>query len=419
MSNGVLSQEEIDALLKSASTASTEEPVIDELVVEGSQETAPVKEPAAPSVLLTPMQIDALGEVSNISMGSAATALSTLLNHRVDITTPQVEVTTYAKLQSQYPLPFVVINVKYTMGLEGSSLLVIRYADASIIADLMMGNDGTNPPPELNDLHISAIGEAMNQMMGSSCTAISAVLKSRIDIASPKVKTVNLASEPLCETEEEQNQDIIKVGFKMDIADLVVSEIMQVFHLDFAREMVSNLIRQVNGGNVATETVSAPQDTIIDIPLDIPEVTPVVQESLEGISFANTATPVTGQMQGVDAFMAGNQKPGNQGSVTVQPAQFAQLNNQSGSTEQGNINLIMDVPLQVTVELGKTRKTIREILALAPGAVVELDKLAGEPVDLLVNGKLLAKGEVVVIDENFGIRITDIVSPMERVTNLQ
>jgi len=422
MSNGVLSQEEIDALLRSANAGGAEEPVIEEpVVVQTEEPQTGTGSTAVIGDLLTPMEIDALGEVSNISMGSAATALSTLLNHRIEITTPQVELTTYARLQSQYPLPFVVVNVSYTAGLAGSSLLVIKYSDAAIIADLMMGNDGTNPPQELNDIHLSALGEAMNQMMGSSCTAMSSVLGERIDIAAPKVKTVNLASERLCETEQEQDQEIVRVSFKMEIAGLVVSEIMQVIPLTFAKEMAGNLINEINevneGGNQVNAAPQA-QEPVLDIPLDIPGV-PGGQVPQGGSTVSYAAAPAAGSMQGVGAFMAGNQKPGNQGTVTVQPAQFAQLNNQPVGADQGNISLIMDVPLQITVELGKTRKTIREILALGPGAVVELDKLAGEPVDLLVNGKLLAKGEVVVIDENFGIRVTDIVSPMERITNLQ
>ncbi len=487
MSNsGVLSQEEIDALLRSGNVG-PEEPAAEQAPAAANATVAAASGQDLDG-LINDMEKDAIGEVGNISMGSAATALSTLLDRRVEITAPRVEVTTYGRLRGQYPLPFLVVDVSYTRGLEGANLLVIRHHDASIIADLMMGNDGANPPDELSEFHLGAVGEAMNQMMGSACTAMSSVLGQRIEIGIPVVRTVNLSNEPLTQGADE-NEPIVKITFQMQVGELINSEIMQVIPVEFSRQMLRDLMQSIDGpaeaayptsgnlaGQVPVEEIS--QETPVANPT--PALIPPTQGRVPGGEMyppQGSVNPPQGGMfppqggmyspqggmyppqgggyppqgggyppqggspyqpqggipyqpqggmyqgYGVPPFAAANQAA-NQGfaqqaKVQVQPAQFASLHSAPAMQEYGNIGLIMDVPLQITVELGKTRKTIKEILALGPGSILELDKLAGEPVDLLVNGKLVAKGEVVVIDENFGVRVTDIISPIERVANLQ
>lgn len=426
--NGVLSQEEIDALLNSDQSDNSETNAEPAAAAAG-QAAAPSEAAAVKDLneLLNEMERDAIGEVGNISMGSAATALSTLLNSRVEITAPKVDVTTYGQLRSQYPLPFLVVDVSYTQGLKGANILVIRHQDASIIADLMMGNDGSNPPAELSDFHLGALGEAMNQMMGSSCTAMSSVLEQRIEIGIPAVRTVNLASEPLAQGCDE-SEPIVRINFQMQIGDLINSEIMQVVPLEFSRQLLGDLMKSMEGTGKSepAEPAATPE---IPAPAAIPQVPPSISVPVEAQAApqASFAPPSNGfQTQGggyipPQGMYPPPSSPGNAQpqKVQVQPAQFATLQTGTLIPEAGNIGMIMDVPLQITVELGKTRKTIREILTLGPGSVLELDKLAGEPVDLLVNGKLVAKGEVVVIDENFGVRVTDIISPIERVANLQ
>lgn len=379
MNDGFLSQEEIDALLR------------------GEQLTSPASAPD-----LDEMEKDALGEIGNISMGSAATTLSILLGRRVSITTPRVSISSLNEIKRQYPLPYLVIEVGYTQGIVGTNLLAMREQDALIIADLMMGGDGTNPPTELNELYMSAVSEAMNQMMGSTATSMSTIFKKKIDIAPPKVNVMDFAVDPTISNMVDSDDSIIRVAFRMEVEDLIDSEIMQIVSTTVAKDMVTSLMGAV-------------QPTPVIPPLP-PAQRPVTQEiaaTCEPLAAVkHTTTPA---LKPQPASIA-QQTPPN---VTVQPVQFTALQPSLAPVTDTNINLIMDVPLQVTVELGRTRKLIREILELSPGSVVELDKLAGEPVDILVNGKLIAKGEVVVIDENFGVRVTNIVSQLERASTLQ
>lgn len=374
MNDGFLSQEEIDALLR------------------GDQLTSP----AQPD--LSDMEKDALGEIGNISMGSAATTLSILLGRRVSITTPRVSISSLSAIQEQYPIPYLVIEVGYTQGIVGTNLLAMREQDALIIADLMMGGDGSNPPTELNELYMSAVGEAMNQMMGSTATSMSTVFKKKIDIAPPKVNVIDFAVDSSITGTIPAEEPIVRVSFRMEVEDLIDSEIMQIISVNVAKEMVESLMNAVQPA--ATQTAAA-----VAAPAPAPRAAAAPQTQADP-AFGQPLTMAKPQAQ-------------PQSNVPVQPVQFAPLKPSGIPVIDPNIALIMDVPLQVTVELGRTRKLIREILELSPGSVVELDKLAGEPVDILVNGKLIAKGEVVVIDENFGVRVTDIVSPIERASNLQ
>ncbi|GAB4257786.1 flagellar motor switch phosphatase FliY [Thermincola ferriacetica] len=406
MSDGVLSQEEIDALLRS----------------DAFQEAINASEPDTHQAAagptgdeLTNMEKDAVGEVANMVMGSAATALSTLLGKKVEITTPVVEITTPARLRHEYPLPYLLVNVEYVTGIKGSNVLIIKDGDAGVIVDLMMMGDGTSPPAQLEEMHLSAIAEAMNQMMGSASTAFSTIIKERVEISPPTVDLINLATDELKGRLANPDEPIVKVSFKMTIEDLVNSEMMQLMPLDFARELVGRLMDDMKAPHAEAAATAAAKTQAPTNAGYMEQLAAAPQPNAPLQSIAQDTGNAQYQLGGFTG--GGNVKPAN--SVPVQPAQFAPLNMGFEPKTPSTIDLIMDVPLQITVELGKAKKTIREILNLAPGSVVELDKLAGEPVDLMVNGKLLAKGEVVVIDENFGIRITDIVSPMERVTNLQ
>ncbi|MCM0760184.1 flagellar motor switch phosphatase FliY [Sporomusa sphaeroides DSM 2875] len=365
MSDGFLSQEEIDALLRGEPVAASPSPAGQEL---------------------SDIEKDALGEIGNISMGTAATTLSVLLGRRVSITTPKVSISTLDEIKRQYPLPYLVIEVGYTQGLLGTNILAIREQDALIIADLMMGGDGSNPPTELNELYMSAVSESMNQMMGSTATSISTIFKKKVDIAPPKVNLLDFAIDPDITQIVTGNDPLVRVSFRMEVEELIDSELMQLMPLSVAKEMVENLMN-------AVQPAAAPP----------PHPAP--------------PKPAAPPPQPAPAYAQPTQQPVQ--NVAVQPVQFAPLKPGGMPGVDTNIGLLLDVPLQITVELGRTRKLIRDILELAPGSVIELDKLAGEPVDILANGKLIAKGEVVVIDENFGVRITDVISPLERVNNLQ
>lgn len=394
MNDGFLSQDEINALLQGNIDENSQAPA----EAEGSASLA--------TGVITEMESDALGEIGNISMGSAATTLSVLLGRRVDITTPRVSVDTLGSIKDHYPLPYLVVEVGYTVGIDGNNILAIQEQDALIIADLMMGGEGTNPPTELNELYMSAVGEAMNQMMGSVSTSLSTMFSKKIDISPPKVNLVDLAtSEPVSELVS-NDEEIVKVAFRMEVEGLIDSEIMQILPIKIAKEMVQGLMSPPAPEPEPTPVVSAAPTP--------PQ--PAAQPAMAAAPAPQMAMPEQQPMYyAAPAPQTARVAPG----VPVQPVQFAPLTPGGVAVSDTNLGLIMDVPLQVTVELGRTKKLIKDILDLAAGSIIELDKLAGEPVDILVNGKLLAKGEVVVIDENFGVRITDIVSPMERARNIQ
>ena len=408
MSDEMISQEEIDALLNGgipSADAGAEAPAAGDAPAEQAA--------AAPSAdvanLLSDIEKDALGEIGNISMGSAATTLSVLLGHKVSITTPAVSIDTMAMIKDQYPLPYLLVEVGYTVGINGNNILAIQASDASIIADLMMGGDGTNPPEELNEIHMSAVGESMNQMMGTVSTSLSTMFNKKIDISPPKVSLIDFGTEDQVTKLVDQNEPLVKVSFRMEVDGLIDSEIMQILPVDVAKEMVDFLMH--TGEDDEPEEAPAPAPAPA-APAPAPTPAPAPQAP-PAMAAAPAMMPQAAAMPayGMQAKVASN--------VPVQPAQFTPLSSEPVSVNDANIGLILDVPLQVTVELGRTKKSIKEILELSNGSIVELDKLAGEPVDIHVNGKLLAKGEVVVIDENFGVRITDIVSPLERAQKLQ
>ena len=422
-----LTQEEIDALLKGGAS----EPAASDSA--SNEEASSVLS----DDLLSSMEKDALGEIGNISMGSAATTLSVLLGHKVNITTPTVSVDTMSTIQNQYPMPYLVVEVGYVIGINGNNILAIQASDASIIADLMMGGDGLNPQEELNDIHMSAVGEAMNQMMGTVATSLSTMFNKKIDISPPKVNLIDLGAEDKITDLVNNDEPVVKTSFRMEVDGLIDSEIMQILPLDVAKEMVSFLM----GGGAEAEAQEAPAPAPEPAPAPVaPEPAPVAaapapaqaapapqpaapqyaappqpQYAAPPQQPQYTAPPMGAQPVYAPPAYANNVVSSG---VPVQNAQFAPLTNEPVEVNAANISLIQDVPLQVTVELGRTKKSIREILEFSTGSIIELDKLAGEPVDIHVNGQLTAKGEVVVIDENFGVRITEIVSPMERVQSL-
>lgn len=392
MSDGILSQEEIDALLKGDSNSQVPDP-----------------EPDL-SAELSDFDRDALGEIGNISMGTAATTLSTLLKKKVSITTPDVSLITGKQLQDEYPLPYVVVEVEYTEGLNGANILVIKEEDACIIANLMMGGDGQVEHNALGEMELSAVGEAMNQMMGSATTSLSSMFNCRIEIAPPRLTLMDFGEESFNFSTD--YQELVRINFKMEIENLVNSEIMQILPIEGAKNMVNTLM----GNTIEESGLEAVIETIPEQPASSPP-TRAAAAPVESVNVEpQVAASAYQRSSSYNAGPAGVKK-GEQ--IAVQPVQFADLRESDSGSLPHNIGLIMDVPLEVSIELGKTRKTIKDILELHQGAIIQLDKLAGEPVDMLVNGKLIAKGEVVVIDENYGIRITTIISPMDRMDKLQ
>lgn len=390
----MLSQEEIDALLNGGSSSAV-----------GSNSDAGQNQE------LSSQEIDALGEIGNISMGTSATTLYALLGQKVMITTPQVSVLSWKELYQQFNIGYVGVKVEYTEGLNGVNLLLLKENDAKVITDLMMGGDGSNIAGELTDLHLSAIGEAMNQMIGSAATSMSSIFEKKVDISPPKAFCMSF--EENTENVFDPGDKLVKVAFKMVIGELVDSEIMQLIPLNFAKSLVENLMSSNTGTKTPTENNSN-----VSAPKSVPQSQNFSQQQQYSQQYPQQQyqeQQYYPSHQEMDQQYYGQQPQARfRDPVNVQAAQFQAFDDGVVSFEKKNIGLIMDVPLQVTVELGRTNKRIREILEFGPGSIIELDKLAGEPVDILVNGKTIAKGEVVVIDESFGVRITDIIHPSKR-----
>ena len=468
--DGMLSQDEINALLQgmdlsdTADSGASPETPQDSSSAENT-DNAYVKD-VAPTVgdeeELTDVEKDAIGEVANISMGSSATTLYSLVNRKVNITTPVVTLATWKTLLDSYEKPCVFIQIKYTKGLDGTNILVLKEHDVKVITDLMMGGDGTNTEGELGELHLSAISEAMNQMMGAAATSLSTLLQTVIDISPPESSLFDL-------TEVKDGKEIspflggtfVKISFRMQIDDLVDSTIMQLYPIDFARKLVETFIN-TQMANIDEVTEKKPEQTENDTTAQIPapgtdNQTQMNNTNLNGMNqmgnmgmngmnqMGNMGMNDMNQMNNMgmngmnqmgNMGMNGMNQMGNMGmnsmnqmgnmgmnsmnqmgmmgmpgqNVNVQPAQFQSFSNDNmGTTGQENIGLIKDVPLEVTVELGRTTKSISDILDFSPGTIIELDRIAGEPIDVLVNGKFVAKGEVVVIEESFGVRITEII----------
>ena len=397
MSDDMISQEEIDALLSGG--GGDDAPVDDAAASDDA--SAAGASPTGDTI--TDMERDALGEIGNISMGGVARTLSVLLGRKVSITTPTVSISNMSQLKEKYPIPFLVVEVGYSIGIEGNNVLCIQAKDAAIIADLMMGNDGTNPDEELSEIHMSAVSESMNQMMGSVATSLSSMFNKKVDITPPVVTVVDLGTEEVVSKLLDKADPIVQASFRMEVDGLIDSEIMQLLPLDVAREMVDALMNQQPDVDDEEEAIAAAAAPPPAAPAAAPASAPA----------AAAAAPAS------NGYGAQPMQPHVASNVPVQSAQFTPLSTVPVQVNDANIGLILDVPLQVNVELGRTKKSIKEILDLTKGSIVELDKLAGEAVDIMVNGKYLAKGEVVVIDENFGVRITEIVSPLERAARLQ
>ncbi|WP_066173055.1 flagellar motor switch phosphatase FliY [Bacillus marinisedimentorum] len=403
MSDDMLSQDEIDALLRGTSD-------MDE--TEGEQ----LKGNDLPSIddYLTSLEQDALGEIGNISFGSSATALSTLLNHKVEITTPSVSIIDLNRLQDEFPQPYVAINVKYTEGFSGTNLLVVKTGDAGIIADLMLGGDGRNPSSDMGDIHLSAVQEAMNQMMGSSATSMSTIFNKRVDISPPAIDILDVADGAGLENLPEDTR-LVKISFRIKVGDLIDSTIMQLLQVDFCKALVEELM------NPQQEDEPLP-----DPPAGVQTEPEPVHSAVSQTGSGYGQAPAQYQTAGAGGYQhhAGHQRQTSNMYTgepkNVQQAVFSDMTAGPGVPGASqNLDMLLDIPLQVTVELGRTNRTVKDILELSSGSIIELDKLAGEPVDILVNKKLIAKGEVVVIEENFGVRVTDIVSQTDRILKLK
>ena len=382
--SGHLSQEEIDKLMQESNdNSSSEETESMEEVEEVADNTVDTYENMERPVL-TDFEEDGLGEIGNISMGTASTTLNILLNQEVSITTPEVTVVDWEEAVNPSDEDFIIIEVNYTEGFEGSSILLIKKSDAKIIADLMMGGDGTNVDDDLNDFHISAISEAMNQMVGTSATSMSQIFDITVDIAPPNViveKPKNYNYKEIFENSP--TPYFVKTSFRLVVGDLIDSRIMQLLGLPFALDMFNTLINNDEDSQTSEEVVDEKELDKSPVEKPVSENEVEEEQSIE--------TEETDEDEEIE-----ESKP----SILFK--------------EGKNIDLLLNVPMDVTVELGRTHRMIKDVLSLGPGSVIELDDFSGEKVDILVNGKKIALGEVVVVDESYGVRVTDIIKARNR-----
>ena len=379
MADGFLSQEEIDALLNGSNNIDSDNNNNEE------------------GKFFSVQDKDLLGEVGNISMGSASTALSQVINQPVNITTPVVSVTTISELKNKFTVPNILLEVQYTSGIVGKNIFIMKITDAAVIANLMMGGNGVVETTELTEIEISAVQEAMNQMIGSAATSMATMFAREVNISPPKSKIWESISEDISD-EIEDDEIITNISFNLKIADLVDSTIMQVLPIETSKKIISIMMGEEELSYSTPQQIGSTQSDTVDLANIYDEIT--------------SPKEITMTREPEEAY---KEVP----PVQVSKAKFESLDNNKENAPYNNIDLIMDVPLEVSVVLGRTRKKIRDVLDLGVGSVIELDKLAEEPVEILVNGKQIAYGEVVVIDENFGVRITSIATGIERIKSLK
>ena len=371
--NEFLSQEELDALLK------------------GLQEDQEVEEEKQSSALkLSSEDIDAIGEVSNVAMGAAATALSTMLGKKVTITTPSVITKSLDGFKKDYSGKKIYATIEFTEGIKGISLLIMDSEAARIIADLMMGGPGRSSG-ELDEITMSAVGESMNQMMGAFATTLSDFFSIRISIAPPKVELIDFDDPNFEFPPISKNVDvpIVIVRFNLNIEDLISTEVLQIIDAQLAKQLTKMFFEKT----LEVQKVE-----------NVPTVKKETSQRIKSEPSVEAERP----------------KP----KVKAQPVELPEFEEEPLETEEevvasDRLKLLYDIPLEISVELGRTRMTLKQVLELDKGSLIELDKLTGEYADILVNGKIIARGEVVVIGENFGVRITEIISPRERLYSLK
>lgn len=417
MSDG-LSQAEIDALMNGGAAAAEDDSKEEKVEEKTEQSEAEIEKEAVEDATLDvddeiiagmdeQARMDLIGEVGNISMSQAATTLSSILNHRVSITTPRVTKVRFASLMEGIKTPKVATTVEYKEGVIGTNLMLLQVRDASIIADLMMGGPGNaKEDAEFGDLELSAVAEAMNQMIGSASTSMATMINRKVDILPPMVK---LWGEPDNISYDGINPDSIvyRISFNLDVEGLIESEIMQIFTKemvnDIAAAMMADKATVVNDREVPAEEQpepSAPQPEPAPAAAPTPQPQPQAQPQPQPQAAPQPPQP-------------------KQTPVEVSQPSFQTLDDSHAQVEGDNLDLLMDIPLNLSVVLGTSRKSVREILSFNTGSVIELEKLTDEPLDILLNGKLIAQGEVVVINDNFGVRITNILSQSQRINNMR
>ena len=383
------------------------------------------------------MELDAIGELMNISLGSSATAVSNMLDHRVDITTPTVGVVTVEDFSLGDLEPAIGIEIKYVSGLEGSNIMLLKRNDVKVIVDILMGSETPDEEFELNELTVSAVCEVMNQMMGAASTALSDFLGYPVNISTPQSFALDDLDTFKKEHFPPSDGNLVVVRFILGIENILQSEFVNVMSVELARDLLAGF--EMNFGSPAGAAAAAPEPAPAPAPQPAAAApaasgggAPLSQEEIErmmggGGATAPTSEPAAAQQPTMQQPMMQQpmmQQPMMQQPMMQQPmmqqeprlitARQAQLpaldvEDRLGKEQADNLEMIMSVPLEVSVEIGRTRRKVEDILSFTKGSLVVLDKLAGDQVDLFVNGLCVARGDVVVIDDNFGVRITEVL----------
>ena len=470
----LLTQEEINALLNAGAPS-------DDAAPETPAAAAPTA-PAASSgksatAAFSQEALDQLTEVAKISLGATSSVVQVLLNKEVSIELEQIRVVDFGEMAAEGGgEEFVIAKIGYVEGFDGNSYLMLKKTISALIGDLMMGGSGVDA--EFQEMHVSAVGEMLNQMMGKTTTALSEHFKKRVDISPPEVLVVNFNDGPPALPDFNLTAMFLRIGYSLKIGDLAETEMVQLLPAEFAQHMAADLTKPKEstkkaapppppGAGLGGQQQSQMHQQMPGMPPQMPGQPGMgmgmqgqmpgmgmgmqgqmpgmgmqgqmpgmgmqgqmpgmgMQGQMPGMGMQGQmpGMGMQGQMPGMGMGMQGQmpgmgmQGMGMPGMMQGSPAEFGMLQMPMGVGLQSNIDLLLDVPLQITVELGRTRMLIKDVLELGIGSVVELNKLAGESVEVFVNNKLIAKGEVVVIDENFAVRITSIINPQDRLQAL-
>ena len=363
--------------------------------------------------LLSSMEIDAIGEILNISLGSSATSVSELLGQPVNITTPEVKIMRPADFDIKTYEPAIGVEINYVEGLTGKNILILKESDVKVIVGLLLQTDFSDQEFVLDEMNIGAICEVMNQMMGASATALSQFLNRAINISPPSSFGID-NSEQFKKKYFDDASSIVAVYFNLMIGNMVNSQFINVMPIPLAKELISNFGLDSSGESEAAEAPVPPQPAAA---APLPTAAPAVSVSIPAAAPPQSMPqqmPQTAMPMMQPAAVPIPQEPPRTYNVTnaVYPSFDREKVNLSQG-ENNNLNIIMSVPLQITVEIGRTCKKIKEILDFSAGTIVELNKQAGSQVDVYVNGKAIAKGNVVVVDDFYGVRITEVLNSNE------
>lgn len=364
-------------------------------------------------------EIDAVGEILNISMGSAATAVSELLNAKVWITTPQVSVVKAADLNYDRLEPAICVKIVYVSGISGQNMMVLKQDDVQLILNQLMGNPlVVSPDFEFDEMNISAVSEVMNQMMGASATALSDLLGISVDISTPTPYLIEQTN--FCQLAElDPDETIVAVTFNLSVDGVMNSEFMSVMSVDLAKSLSDKMIEKFHGDEAEAQPAKQPA------PAPAPQPAAPAPQPDPAQGMAQPQQPAPGAYpyppQGQPAYpgygyqnqyAAYGAYPPPVPPVNIQNAQLHQFDAMDfglPTDQQDNLKLLMGVPLEISVEIGTAKRKVKDILEFTQGTIIELERQAGAPVDVVVNGNLIARGDVVVIDDNFAVRITEIV----------